>query len=647
MELRYIALNGKTPVEKLANGGHDWDEVKDFESIGVLIPEPFVVLDFDTKSDSDIMLKLAIELNLPCKIMRTERGYHFWFKAQKPWKNFVKTRLAIGIYCDCRSYGKLSYTVVKLDGVMRECVKYMDLEAIGEVPTWLRPLAFGKYEFKNMGEGDGRNQMLYEYVLIMQTKGYTKVQIKEALRVINQFVFKEALSKGELEVILRDDSFKSEEELTESAVVDNAFTEEGGFKHNVFANELASSMQVITVNGQLYIYDNGYYHHADVKIEKEMIARYKRIRRSQRAEVLDYMRILTSVNRESLPIYEYIITLNNTRLDLRSGKTLPFDPKVIEFTCVPVDYDPTAYSSDLDNMLNKVFNGNREVLDLFEEMVGYTLVKNCRFRKGFLFYGGGSNGKSTVLNLLKKFIGDENCSTIEMEKLADKFKTAELEHKLINIGDDINRKDIVDTGTLKKLFTGESFSVERKNMDPFTLKTYAKLIFSCNEIPRIADKSNGMYSRLMLIPFTARFSSADDDFDPFIEDKITTPVALSYLLNLGLKGLKRLFKQNAFTLPKVVNKALEDYKTDNSTVLTWAMEEEITLNTLLSKSTDELFSNFKDWCGRSDIKFNVSLRTFHKELEDRYRLERIRRRVPTNAKSLDKEKAWWFVVSLT
>lgn len=214
--------------------------------------------------------------------------------------------------------------------------------------------------------------------------------------------------------------------------------------------------------------------------------------------------------------------------------------------------------------------------------------------------------------------------------------------RLANIGDDINRRDIVDTGTLKKLFTGESVTVERKGQDPFTLKNHAKMIFSCNEIPRIADKTFGMYSRLTLIPFSATFTADDDDFDPFIEDKITTNEALSYLLNIALRGLRRLLHNNQFTEPKVVAGALDNYKKENSTVLTWVEEECIEDKYLLENTTDVLFSQFKDWCNRGDIKFSSSIRTFHKEIEDSFNFVRKRIR---NTETGGKFK-WGFAISL-
>ena len=146
----------------------------------------------------------------------------------------------------------------------------------------------------------------------------------------------------------------------------------------------------------------------------------------------------------------------------------------------------------------------------------------------------------------------------------------------------------------------------------------------------------------MLIPFTATFSADDEDFDPFIEDKVTTNEAMSYLLNIGLRGLRRLLHNNKFTEPKVVIEALEEFKKDNSNVLTWIEDEGIETSYLLTNTTDKLFSEFKDWCNRSEIKYASSIRTFHKDIEDTYNFERRRIR---NADTGNKFK-WQFIVKL-
>lgn len=623
--MQYIILNpDKTPSEKLTDGGHPLDEVKDFENLGVLIPEPFIVLDFDTKSDAEIMLKIAQDLDLKCLIMQTTRGYHFWFKSPDPMKNFTKTRLAIGVYADCRSWGKLSYTIVKKDGKWREWLKTIPEEEIQEIPRWLRPLGFDKYKFKDMKDGDGRNQALFDYILVMQSKGYNREQIRKAITIINNYVLKEPVSDSELSTILRDESFKDESEIAETVALNECFNEDGGFKHDKFSKLLVERMNIITVHDNCYVYSDGIYRPAERKIGQETIRLYPRSRRNQRAEVLDYIKLLTETDPSKIKRDEYTINLLNGRLNVRTGELLEWNPKIVEFTQIPVEYNPSAKCGILDRTIRKVFKGDNEVIDLFDEMVGYILIKNARYRKGFLFYGGGSNGKSTILNLLKTFIGEDNLSTVELGELSDTFLTAELENKLANIGDDIDAKEIVDTGTIKKLFSGESMTVQRKYQQPFIMKNFSKMIFSCNQLPRILDKSQGMYSRLVLVPFLAEFKSTDDDFDPFIEEKLTTPEALSHLLNRGLKGLLRLLSNNRFTEPELALNALLAYQTSNSTTLTWIEEDDIKRSDLITEPTNVLYSNFSDWCTRNGLKNVPTIRTFHKDIEERFNMERKR-----------------------
>ena len=123
-----------------------------------------------------------------------------------------------------------------------------------------------------------------------------------------------------------------------------------------------------------------------------------------------------------------------------------------------------------------------------------------------------------------------------------RFKTAELFGKLVNLGDDIGKGFIKDSAELKNLATGETLVVERKGKDPFDLRNYAKLIFSANEVPRIDDKTDGLNRRLMIVPFKAKFTNKDDDYDPFIIDKLLSPDSLQYCLVMAIRGLKRLLK---------------------------------------------------------------------------------------------------------
>jgi putative DNA primase/helicase len=433
-------------------------------------------------------------------------------------------------------------------------------------------------------------------------------------------VFASPLDDEEMDKILRDESFKPEEEIAKEQAERRQSRE---FRHNDFGDELIGLYHIITYNGMLYIYEDGYYQADERIIENKMIEMFPGIKQRQRAEVLAYIRIKTHVPAGDLRFDPWKVNLKSGRLDLRTGALSEHTPEAIEFDRIAIDFDPEAYCPALDGMLNKVFCYDEDVRKLFEEMVGYTMMRHANYQKAFMFYGSGSNGKSTILDLIKAFLGKHNYVSIDIRELTrNKFDMAELENKLANIGDDINDTAIDGTGILKKLFSGNSMQVQRKGERPFQLEPYATHIYSCNDIPRSStDKTFGFYRRWSFIPLKAKFSVTDADYDPLIKDKIVTPEALSYLLNLAIAGAQRLIRYNGFTEPKVVTDTLEAYKVDNSSTLSWVDESEITLDQVLETSSTELYSNFADWCKLSGVKSTPSRKTFCRELRDRFDLD--------------------------
>lgn len=622
--MQYIILNGKTPQHKFKDGigAKTWEEAKDFDDVAVIVPKGYIVLDFDTASDAEIMLNIVEALDLKCRVMKTTRGIHCWFKTEdESPKCFTKSRLAIGIYCDRKSGGRNAYVKVKQDGKARKWIKKIPFNDIEVVPKWLTPISApgNKFSFKGMGDGSGRNQELFNYIVYLQTKGFNKSEIRETIEVINSFVFAESLSDSEISTIYRDDAFKNED----NRIVYSS--ENGTFLHNIFAEEIFKEHNLINVNNTIYEYLDGYYQKCEL-LDKYIRLKKPNIKNNQKNEVLSYIRDMKKLRNADVKINPYVINLENTRLDIRNDKQITFTPNAIEFDRIPVTYDPLAYCSDVDKMLNRVFCGDIDLINLFYEMVGYVLLKSLPYETAFIFFGDGANGKSTILDMLKTFIGSANYSAIPLDKLSNRFSTAELENKLANISDDINKIPIKDNGTLKQLISGKAIQAERKGERPFDLVSYATQIFSCNEIPKSFDTSNGFYRRWILIPFNARFSSSDADYDPLIKEKITTPQALSYLLNKALEAYKRLRENKRFTEPESVRKLKSSYMINNSPVLSWIEENEITRNKLLERPKVVFFSDFQEWCKQSNTNHYITRQEFYKTLREHFDFDSIPKR---------------------
>ena len=131
---------------------------------------------------------------------------------------------------------------------------------------------------------------------------------------------------------------------------------------------------------------------------------------------------------------------------------------------IPFDYDPNAKCDLLDKTLDKVCCYDPQIRTLLEEMIGYSLYRKNSMQSCFILTGEGSNGKSTILNLIKRLLGKANYTSLDLRELEDTFKPAELYQKLANIGDYNYNNSIgqvltsIDDANLKQMQTIGDFN---------------------------------------------------------------------------------------------------------------------------------------------------------------------------------------------
>lgn len=153
---------------------------------------------------------------------------------------------------------------------------------------------------------------------------------------------------------------------------------------------------------------------------------------------------------------------------------------------------------------------------LIQEMLGYFLIPVNHAQKCFIIVGKGGAGKSVLLRVLNELLlGKENMSNVAWQELSDRFKTAELFGKWANICAELPTKGIEDNSIFKALVGEDYLTVEKKNKNPFSFQPYARLLFSCNSIPKnYGDKSEGFYRRLIIVRFNwrVRVTLTDSEF---------------------------------------------------------------------------------------------------------------------------------------
>jgi P4 family phage/plasmid primase-like protien len=278
---------------------------------------------------------------------------------------------------------------------------------------------------------------------------------------------------------------------------------------------------------------------------------------------IDAKEFFNSENVEEIPV-------QNGVLNIITSELKPFTPKNIFFNKLPIKYDSTKECPSILKFLSQVLRNDSDI-PIVEELFGYCLLKDYRIQKAFMFNGSGANGKGRILELLKRFLGPENCVNIPLQDFEkDNFAISLLHGKLANISGDLGSQALDYTGNFKMLTGGDIISANRKFLSRITFTNYSKQIYSANQLPRTYDLTPAFFRRWILIDFPFTFWPEGDYHkltdaekkekigeklkyriaDPIIIEKIICEDELSGILNKALEGLKRLLSKKDFSYSK-------------------------------------------------------------------------------------------------
>lgn len=593
---------------KSANELQTYEQVKNLSEYAGILADDIILVDIDNAEQSEILFSIVKDFKLRCRVYKTTRGKHFLFINDKVETNKIHTKLACGIEADIKIGTKNSYSILKYNDKEREIL--YDADEYDTVPIWLTPIKTN-VNFFEMESGDGRNQALFNYILTLQSNDFSVDDSRITIKIINDYILKDKLPESEIDTILRDEAFQKP-----------TFFKKGKFLFDKFAIYLKNSNHILRINNQLHVYRDGIYVDGQSEIEAAMIAHIPDLNRSKRAEVVSYLDILIRDNAKPAPAN--LIAFKNGIYNIETGELMEFSPEHVITNKINFDFNPDAYNKLVDTTLDKLSCNDKNIRMLLEEAVGYCFYRRNELRKSFILTGDKKNGKSTYLAMLKELLGDNNTVALDLGELSERFSSASLFGKLANIGDDIGDDFIANPAMFKKIVSGDWIRGENKGQKEFFFKPYCKMLFSANNIPRIKDKSGAVLDRLVIIPFDARFSKDDPDFDPYIKYKLIKEEALEYLIILGIEGLKRVLKNQSFTSSKKVQKSLDEYEETNNPVKLFF--KEINVDDIVNESTKDVYQKYNEFCLANSFT-PMSNIEFSKQIKREFDLEIVNKTI--------------------
>ncbi|MFH5850273.1 DNA primase family protein [Clostridium perfringens] len=390
----------------------------------------------------------------------------------------------------------------------------------------------------------------------------------------------------------------------------------------VLAKHLSETRDVYYGGESFLIYENGVYNISGEKEAGRIIMDYMLPNYCIMASIRDCREqwdILVSKDFDDFNRNPYLVNVRNGLLDIRDMSFKEHTPSYLSTVQLNVEYNPQVDCPQFKKFLNEVLDC--KLIPLVQEIVGYLLTTNTASQKAFVFWGPARTGKSTLLWVVEYLLlGKKNVSNIPWQEIGDKFKTAELLGKLANVFSDLPSKSIDDTGIFK-VVTGEDYLMaEKKNKNPFKFKPFARLVFSCNELPRnYVDRTEGFYRRLIIVPFSRQIEKSK--IDKSLKYKFQREK--EGIFNWALEGLKRLYENNfEFSENELTDGVKKEYKRENNNVISF-VEECCELDGLFSCSRIEIYEAYKEFCVEAGLK-TLSQIKFNKELEGNFNITRSR-----------------------
>lgn len=299
-----------------------------------------------------------------------------------------------------------------------------------------------------------------------------------------------------------------------------------------------------------------------------------------------------------------IITTPTQRIDVKTGNITP--RKLGELALdVAHDYNANAKAVDWWDKAIEMAIPAEDARKAYYEMLGLSMITDKRFEVSYWFTGTGGTGKSTivgtVVDALHKKHNVSKLEPAEWKTTSPFFYT--MANKLVNISTDDSANKTIETGTFKKLASGEELLANIKYYAPIKFQNTALLISVGNNMPVITEKTTGPFRRMIPIKMDVIVKAENKNINIKEEIEQNKDGVLDYIMKKAVEAVIEVYKTAKPTFPAESIDAIEEMKEFNSGLRTFFKTDRI--KTLLNSyalgaegyglSRTDIAQNYNAW----------------------------------------------------
>lgn len=334
--------------------------------------------------------------------------------------------------------------------------------------------------------------------------------------------------------------------------------------------------------------------------------------------MIDLAKSLVMVDDNKLDADPWLLNTITGTIDLRTGDCEDHDPRDLLTKIAPVAADRTAKCPQFRKFLKRMTGGDRALMKYIKKCAGYSLTGSTQEQVFFFCYGkSGSNGKSTLVNLMRDMLGDYSRHTPTETLLTKQYDNnipadlARLAGVRMVTAIEANFDRHLDEAKLKSMTGGEPITARFMRQDYFEFTPAFKLWLVANDMPRVRGTDTAFWRRVRVIPFEIQIPESEKD--PELPEKLRQE--LPGILAWAVRGCKQ-WRAEGLIEPVAVRQASGRWL-EAADHLKRFVAECIIIDPANRLASSSLLHRYTNWCAKNGEqpltiqKLNASLRDTH------------------------------------
>lgn len=299
----------------------------------------------------------------------------------------------------------------------------------------------------------------------------------------------------------------------------------------------------------------------------------------------------------------WLLNCTNGVLDLRTATLRPHTAADLLMKQVPVAYDENASCPLWDAFLAQAMEPHPDQIGFLRRAVGYSLTADIREEVFFLMYGAGGNGKGVFTETVQAIQGDY-------------AQQAEMRLLMVRRSDADATPDIARLAGARTVFASESEDGARFNeakvktltggdmltgrflfQNPFEFRPSHKLWLASNHKPVIRGTDEGIWRRILLIPFDVTFRG--EHKDPTLKRRLREE--LPGILAWAVRGCLE-WQRDGLGVPTDITDATSEYRREMDTLAAF-LADRCEEGKRYFVTSAALYKAYRDWCDETGERY--------------------------------------------